>query len=151
MWKGCEDVRSKIVIDPEREEVVIYARSADGWAAAVEDFVANVDTELVGYGGGVTERLDIGEIDCFISTSGSVYAVKHDGTQMTVRERLYEIEAMYGEALVRISQSCLGNISRIKRFETSFGGGMVVVFKSGYRDSVSRRQMKEVKERILGK
>ena len=150
--KGCEAMKAKIVVDPERdEEVVIYARSADGWARAVEDFVLGVDTEIVGYDGGVAERLDIGEVDCFISEAGSVYAVKHDGSRLSLKARLYEIEAMYGDALVRVSQSCLGNISRIKRFDTSFGGSMIVVFKSGYRDYVSRRQMKEVKERILGK
>jgi len=36
----------------------------------------------------------------------------------------------------------------IKKFDVSFGGALTVIFKNGYTDYVSRRQMKIVKERI---
>lgn len=144
-----KEMKATIVIDDKREEVVIYAKSECGWARSVRDYAATVDTELVGYDKDGAVRIDIGEVDCFIIESGSVYAVMQDGGRVLIKERLYAIEALYGDALLRLSQSALANISHIKRFDTSLTGVLIVEFKSGYRDFVSRRQMKEVKERIL--
>ena len=36
----------------------------------------------------------------------------------------------------------------ISHFDLSLGGTMKVVFKSGYKDYVSRRQIKNIKERL---
>ena len=49
---------------------------------------------------------------------------------------------------VRINQSCIANINQIKKFSASFNGFLQVHFKNGYIDYVSRRELKNVKERV---
>ena len=49
---------------------------------------------------------------------------------------------------IKINQSCLANKTKIKRFETTIGGALKVVFKNGYIDFISRRELKNVKNRM---
>ena len=145
-------MKARIIIDPERdEEVLIYVKAPSPSADAVLDYASGIDTELVGRIGDRQELVDLGDVECFISESGSVYAVRCDGARLELRKRLYEIEELYGDALIKLNQSCLANLEYIRCFDTSLSGSVIVEFKSGYRDYVSRRQMKEVKERILSK
>ena len=53
-----------------------------------------------------------------------------------------------GTDFIKINQSCIANIRQIQRFDTSFSGTLRVIFKNGYTDYVSRRQLKAVKERL---
>ena len=47
-----------------------------------------------------------------------------------------------------INQGCLVNIDKIDHFDASISGNLIIYLKSGYKDYVSRRQIKNVKERI---
>jgi DNA-binding LytR/AlgR family response regulator len=71
-----------------------------------------------------------------------------DKEKLQIKKRLYEIEEILGKGFVKINQSCLVNISKIERFDASFAGAMMVTLKNGYKDYVSRRQLRIVKERI---
>ena len=42
----------------------------------------------------------------------------------------------------------LANFNRIDHFKASIGGALLIIFKSGYKDYVSRRRLKLVKERL---
>ena len=55
---------------------------------------------------------------------------------------------MLKDSFVYINQGCLANLKMIDHFDASIGGTLMVVFKSGYKDFVSRRQLKNIKERI---
>ena len=55
---------------------------------------------------------------------------------------------MLGEGFVKINQSCIANTKKILRFSASISGALQVTFKNGYRDYVSRRQLKTVKKRM---
>ena len=55
---------------------------------------------------------------------------------------------MLNGIFVYINQGCLADLKKVHHFEASIGGSLRVVFKSGYKDYVSRRQIKIVKERI---
>ena len=62
--------------------------------------------------------------------------------------RLYHLEQRLPNSFVKIHQSCLANIRKIKRFDTSLAGTLTVCFQNGHRDYVSRRNLKQVKERL---
>lgn len=94
-----------------------------------------------------TLLIDPSRVSAFISEEGGVYAILN-GRRIALKERLYVLEERYGERFLRVSQSCLANIGMIERFEATFGASLAVIFKDGYRDTVSRRQLKQVKERI---
>ena len=91
--------------------------------------------------------LVIGDINCFSVSDSKVYALT-DNDRFFVKERIYELEAMLGEGFVKINQSCLVNASKIKKFESSIGGSLSVILEGGYKDYISRRQLKAVKERM---
>ena len=137
------------IIDPHHEEeVVIYAGKRTREIEELERYLDRMSTELVGYGeDGQILPLCPAEIHCFIVEDGRVCALT-DREKLTVRLPLYAIEEMLTEDFVRINQSCLGSIRKIARFDASIGGALMVTFGNGHRDYVSRRQLKNVKERM---
>lgn len=141
-------MKFRLVIDESRdEEVVVYAKKESSFTNELETFVKNNAAELLGYSGGNIVCLSPSDIYAFAVEDGKVFA--HTASEKhLVQNRLYRIEEIVGEGFVKINQSCLVNVALIERFEPTFGGSLMVVMKNGYRDYVSRRQMKNVKERI---
>ena len=142
-------MKFRTIIDKEHEEeVIIHAKERNKTIEEIEAFVANVDTELIGY----TENKSIvklrpADVHCFTVEDGRIYALT-DKEKLQIRQRLYILEEMLDESFVKINQSCIGNVSKIERFDASLGGSLMVTFKNRHRDYVSRRQLKTVKERI---
>lgn len=137
------------VIDPYREEeVVIHAKKKTREIEELESYLDRMGAELTGYGeDGQILPLRPAEVHCFIVEDGRVCALT-EKEKLTVRLPLYAIEEMLTEDFVRINQSCLGSIRKIARFDASIGGALMVTFGNGHRDYVSRRQLKNVKERM---
>ena len=65
-----------------------------------------------------------------------------------IRERLYTIEQALSKDFIKINKSCIANIKKIDRFDASISGTLMVKFKNGYTDYVSRRSVKAVRERL---
>ena len=141
-------MKCKTVIDKTREEeVIIYAHERNETVEAIEKLVLRSDFELIGYSGKSAVRLEWSEIYCFTVEDNKVYAVT-ENEKLQLKHRLYQIEELADNDFVKINQSCIANISHIKRFDASISGTLRVVFKNGYTDYVSRRQLKTVKERL---
>ncbi len=147
--KGDGSVEYEINIDPlcKEEKIYISAREKTLLIEEIEKLLSGNTRELMGYGGGEIVKLDRSKIECFTVDNSKIYAIS-DGSKLRVKERLYIIEEMLGDAFIKINQSCIANIKKIKKFESSFGGAIRVVFESGHKDYVSRRQLKAVKERL---
>ena len=137
------------VIDRTREEeVLIYTHQKTPLTEQIEALVKGNASELIGYNESKQiAALPADEIVCITVENGKVFA-RSDTDKWQLRERLYIIEERLGANFVRINQSCIANIKKIDRFDASIGGSLLVFFKNGYRDYVSRRQLKNVKERI---
>ena len=82
--------------------------------------------------------------------------MRHDGLRQVkqcgllfyaVHLRLYELEAMLPASFIRINKSALANEAHLERFTASFNGAVDAVFRSGYREYVSRRCFAEIKRR----
>ncbi len=141
-------MKCKTVIDKSREEeVIIYAHERNETVEEIEKLALRSDFELIGYSGKSAVRLDWAEIYCFIVEDNRVYAVT-ENEKLQIKHRLYQLEELADKSFVKINQSCIANIRRIKRFDASISGTLRVVFKNGYTDYVSRRQLKSVKERL---
>lgn len=139
----CETVIDKEV-DPR---VVIYARERTTEVEKIERFVSGESNELIGYFGESIYPLSPEEIYCVSILEGEVIAHTSRG-ELALRERLYTLEERLGPDFVRINKSCIANMRGIERFETTLFGSLGVIFKDGYRDYVSRRQLKAVKEKF---
>ncbi len=141
-------MKLKTIIDAGVDErVEIYARERNPLVCEIERLIMGTPKELIGYRENEIVRLDISCVDCFFSENNKIFAFV-DGERYSVRERLYVIEETVGSAFIRINQSCIANVARIEKFESSFAGALTVVMRGGYRDYISRRQLKAVKERI---
>ena len=140
-------MKYKIVINSEQEEDAVISLRERGELLGRIESVLSEREELFGYKDNEAVRLDAAELYCFFIEGGRVYALCSSGKYL-IKDRLYRLERSYSEDFVKINQSCLVNVSKIIRFTTSFGGSLRVELLGGYRDYISRRQLKSVKERI---
>ena len=136
-----------IITDEHEEEVVIYARERTKLIENIEEMINGIVSEIIGYGKNQAVRLKIDEVTCFMVEDNKVYALT-DKEKYQLKQRLYQLEEMLPDTFVKINQSCIANIRLIKKFDTSISGTLIINFKNGYKDYVSRRQMKAVKERF---
>mgnify|MGYP003289715220 CR=1 FL=1 len=141
-------MKLRIVIDKEKEEeILIYAHEKTPLIESIEQLVEDSSPRLTGYGQNGAVLLSPDEIYCFISEGGKTYAIT-ENERLVIKSRLYIIEGTLDNSFVRLNQSCIASINKIKRFEAGFSGSLTAVFKNGYRDYISRRQVKIVKERF---
>lgn len=136
-------------INPDEEEkVVIYAKEENSLVLEIEKLVASTGVSLTGTYEDTSVLINPSEVSCFIAESGKIYALINE-KKYQLKERLYQLEDMpFNEFFVKLNQSCFANIKKIKEFKTSIGGAIKVVFQNGYVDYISRRELKNVKERI---
>ncbi len=129
------------------EEVIVYTHEESDLINEIRSLVASKRTTLYGYSDNEVIVINPSETECFIVEDNKVYALSGD-SKLRVKERLYQLEERLPDYFIKINQSCLCNIKRITKFDVSFSGSLTVIFKSGYRDYVSRRNVKNVKERL---
>lgn len=141
-------MKCTVIIDPDRdEEICIYAHKRTPLIDEIEQLAAD-DFPLIGYDQDrAAVPLKPTDVCCFAIQNSKVVAITDTDTY-TVRARLYQIEETLPDNFVKINQSCIANIRKIKRFDATFGGALRVTFQNGYQDYVSRRQVKHVKERL---
>ena len=141
-------MKLQIVINHNRdEEIVIYAHKKSPLVSEIEELVKSYSVDLIGYTENETVKLSLNDIYCFFTEDNKVYALTENG-KYRLKSRLYQIEEGLSDNFVRINQSCIANIKKIDRFKATVGGSLTVVFKNGYIDYVSRRNLKNVKERL---
>ena len=134
-------------VKDREEEVIVYAHAPSSLTEEIGRLCQADAPELMGYREEEACRLDIRRVCCFSVEESKVWAHTMDGTYR-IKQRLYQLEEMYPKDFVKINQSCLANVRRIRKFGTSFGGSLTVTFENGQQDYVSRRNMKTMKERF---
>ena len=136
-----------MIIDKEhKEEVIVYAKEETQLVKEIKALVTN-EFQLIAYKEGDIFRISPNDVFCFTIEKNKLYAVT-EKEKLQIKQRLYQIEEMLGNSFIKINQSSIANVNRIDRFTVSIGGSLVVIFKNGYRDYISRRQAKFVKERM---
>ena len=141
-------MKCRTVIDKDREEeVVIYVHEKNSLSYEIEELVLGKSLELFGYKDKNIVKLSPSDVFCFTVENNKVYAIC-EKEKYQIKQRLYLLEEILDRDFVKINQSCIANIRKISKFDTSITGTLMVSFKNGHRDYVSRRQMKKVKERI---
>jgi len=141
-------VKCEIILDPFCEEkVVIYAKEKSSLIEDIKKLAEQNLTSLLGYKNSEIIKLNLVDICCIAVINNKIYAIC-DNERYLIKERLYSIEEKLPQNFVKINQSCLANIKKMDRFDTSISGTLKIRFKNGYVDYVSRRQLKLIKERI---
>ena len=141
-------MKCQTIIDEKREEeVLIYAQKRSSLVDEIERLVESNNLTIKGIKGDEIIIINPLDVTCFISQNNKVFALIGE-EQYKIKERLYQLEEMMDENYIKINQSCLANIKRIDRFSSSLGGGIMALFDNGYKDYISRRELKKVKERM---
>lgn len=104
---------------------------------------------LTGSRDGIVTVLNPESLLRIYACGGKVFAVTETG-EYTLRLRLYEAETrLDSDYFVRISNSEIINLRKVRQFDLSLAGTISVTFTDGTISYVSRRYVKKVK-RILG-
>ena len=143
-------MKIKVVIDKNLDEdIVVYAKERNELVEKIERLLSG-DDNIVAKRDRTLYNLNFSEIVCFTAENNKVFA--HTGKErFEACEKIYELEETLPDNFLKINKSCIANIDKIKSFDATITGTLAVNFKNGYRDFVSRRRMKSVKERLLGK
>lgn len=140
-------MKCSLFIDKEKEEeVLIYAHEE---TSLVKDIIslASSDNLINGILNDETVVINPSMVSCFLSENNKVYALIKDKKYL-IKKRLYQLEEILDNSFLKINQSCLANRRKILKFKTSIGGSLMVIFDNGYKDYVSRRELKNIKERM---
>lgn len=141
-------MKFSIFIDKERdEEVIIYAHERTKIVDDIEALVYGSKKSLIGFCEDGAVTLEPDAVICFTVENNKILAVTREG-KFKIKQRLYQLEETLPNSFIKINQSCIANIKMIKKFDTSLFGTLNVIFINGYSDYVSRRNIKNVKERL---
>ena len=104
---------------------------------------------LVGFRDGRAEVLEQEKICRVYAAGGKVFAEAENG-RYTLRLRLYELEERLNKShFVRISNSEIINLKKVKGFDLSLAGTICVTFCNGEVTYDSRRYVTKIKQ-VLG-
>ena len=141
-------MKCNIILNSDHEEGIwIYAREKTDLIEQIERLVDEDVEKIAGYQNGSFCYLTAEDIYCVTVENGKVFALT-ESERWLLKLRLYQLEGLLGDGFIKINQSCLVNVKKIRRFDASFSASLTVTLKNGYRDYVSRRQMRAVKERM---
>lgn len=142
----------EIKIDENCEEpkiTIVAGRMTDEINAIVKRLSSEQMQMITGFKDDVAEVLEASDIYRIFAASGKVYAETNHG-EYTLRLRLYEMEQRFdGHFFVRISNSDIINLKKVKNFDLSFAGTICVKLLNGTVTYVSRRFVAKIKQ-LLG-
>lgn len=135
----CVEPKITIETDKMTEEVNLIIRKLS----------EEVTSVLAGFREDCLEILEQNEIIRIYASNKKVYAVTERGEYM-LRLRLYELENRLDKnSFVRISNSEIVNLRKVKDFDLSFTGTICVRLSNGTVTYVSRRYVSKIRQ-VLG-
>lgn len=141
-------MKLKIIIDQTREEeIVIYCKEKNRITDAIENLLAEECLTFLGQTEDGYKKLELNEIYFFRVEDNKIYAAL-EKEKYRIKTRLYKLEDCLPKNYVKINQSTIINIQKIDSFSSDFTGTLTVTLKNGFSDYVSRRNLKNVKERL---
>ena len=136
----------KISQDVKEPYAVIYTNEVNTEISRIIMLLENSDNNIVT----VTEN---GRI--IVLTSNDIYMIRVENEKAiiycktqkyTSTKRLCEFEVILGKDFMRISKFTLINLKYLDCVEPSFGGVMLLIWKNGCRDYISRKYLPDFKK-----
>ena len=141
----------QLIIDKENEEVITArVKKTNELTDRIENLVKEYvgENKIVAFSEDETVILEIKNIECVTVIDNKVWTITESGKYL-IKNRLYEVEKLLPSSFIKINKSSVANISKIKKFISTYSGSVNVEFKSGYTDYVSRRCLPQVKRRLI--
>ena len=137
--EGCEEPKIIVVTNKMTDEI----------NSLLKRLSAEQPKMIAGFKGEAAEVLEPSDIFRIFASAGRVFAETNHG-EYSLRMRLYELEQrLEGQSFVRISNSDIINIKKVKAFDLSFAGTICVTLLNGTVTYVSRRFVSKIKQ-LLG-
>ena len=135
----------------EEPKIIITANQVTDEIKLIMDMFSDERAHVIaGFKDGDVVVLDPSDIYRIFACSGKVFAQTSQGDYV-LRLRLYEIEQwLINKDFVRISNSEIINLSKVKSFDLSFTGTIYVKLSNGTGTYVSRRYVAKIKQ-FLGR
>ncbi len=145
-------MKVKTYIDDEEEIVIIHTHKRTPLVNEIENLVLNENQEIAvinyfGYLDNDIVSLSLNDITKFYIENDKLY-VSSKNKKYLIKKRLYQIEEEVNNNFIKINKSCIINKNHIKRFNTSWSGTLLVELDDNEIDYVSRRNIKNLKERM---
>lgn len=142
-------VEIQINKDCTEPKVVIFTDKITEETQALLRQLSEIGDVITGFREDTAEILEIQDIYSIYAANKRVYARTKAG-EYTLRLRLYEVEEkLRKEKFVRISNSEIINLHKVKQLDLSLAGTICLRFTDGKTAYVSRRYVGKIKE-ILG-
>ena len=144
-------MKFQLIIDEESEELITArVKKGNDLTAKIETLVKEYagESKIVGFTEDETIILELQEIECVAVIDNKIWAITENG-KFLIKSRLYEVEKILPFSFIKINKSSVANISKIKKFISTYSGAVNIEFKSGYTDYVSRRCLPQVKRRLI--
>ena len=142
----------EIKIDENCKEpkiIVMTDKMTDEVNAIIKRLSDEQPQVIAGFREDVVEVLEPSEIYRVFAESGKVFAETNHG-EYALRLRLYEAEQrLDSKTFVRISNSDIINLRKVKSFDLSFVGTICITLSNGTVTYVSRRSVAKIKQ-LLG-
>ncbi len=137
--KDCKEPKIIVVADMMTEEI----------HGILKKLAEEQPKMIAGFQEDIAEVLEPNDIYRIFAASSRVFAETNHG-EYALRLRLYEIEQRLDSALfVRISNSEIINLKKVRGFDLSFAGTICVTLSNGAITYVSRRYVAKIKQ-VLG-
>lgn len=145
-------MKIEVRIDEKCKEpkiIVMTDKMTDEINALVKRLSEEQPQVIAGFKDDTVEVLEPSDIYRVFATSGKVLAETSHG-EYTLRLRLYEMEQrLDNRSFVRISNSDIINLKKVKSFDLSFAGTICIRLSNGTVTYVSRRSVAKIKQ-LLG-
>ncbi len=133
----------------EPKIIIVTDKMTDEVHAIVKRLSDEQPQVVAGFQEDTVKLLEPSEIYRIFSASGKVLAETADG-EYVLRLRLYEVEQrLDSREFVRISNSDIINLKKVRSFDLSFSGTICITLSNGTVAYVSRRSVAKIKQ-ILG-
>lgn len=136
------------IVEPE---TVITTSAMTDEVNRVVNYISNLENTsfmITGQKDGKIELLDQENIIRLYAENGKMFA-KLDQATYQIRLRLYELEErLDNEKFVRISNSEIVNLKRVKGLDLSFAGTICMELENGEVSYVSRRYVSKIKKKL---
>lgn len=143
-------VEIKIAPDCKEPKVIVVTdRMTDEVNAIIQKLSEEQPKMIAGFRDDAVVVLEPSDIVRIFAATGKVYAETTHGDYL-LRLRLYEVEQRLDRgSFVRISNSDIVNLKKVKGFDLSFAGTICVTLSNGTVTYVSRRFVAKIKQ-LLG-
>ena len=141
-------VRTNISKEYNDIEILINAPEKTNQLIEIENNILKISTntiqKIIGTNGNNIFILNVFDIISFYSEDKKNYCKTKDGNFL-IKEKLYYLEEnLPKNDFIRISNSVIVNINKIKCFNTDIIGSILIKFYDGTEEYVSRRKVSEV-------